>query len=62
MGTVIQMARSGSSEVFREVAKMEGVSPEKLRDRVARGQAVVIRNAERPPKRPVAVGKGLSQR
>ena len=59
METVIQLARSGSSDVFRELAKIEGVPPEKLRDRVARGQTVVIRNAERPPKRPVAVGKGL---
>ena len=59
METVIQLARSGSSDVFRELAKIEGIPPEKLRDRVARGQAVVIRNAERPPKRPVAVGKGL---
>ncbi len=59
MGTVIQLARSGSSEVFKELAKREGVSPEKLRDRVARGQAVVIQNAEKPPKRPTVVGKGV---
>jgi DNA-binding Lrp family transcriptional regulator len=31
------LAGAGSTEEFRELAKMEGVSPEKFRDRVARG-------------------------
>ena len=35
--TVIEQARAGSTEAFTELAKLEGVSPEKLRDGVARG-------------------------
>ena len=30
MQTVIGLARAGSTETFRELARMEGVSPEKL--------------------------------
>jgi hypothetical protein len=35
--TVIERARAGSTETFTELSKLEGVSPEKFRDRVARG-------------------------
>ena len=40
------------------MAKLEGVSPEKFRDRVARGQIVVIRNVKRPPRRVTVIGRG----
>ncbi|CCC80963.1 phosphomethylpyrimidine synthase ThiC [Thermoproteus tenax] len=60
MKTAILAARAGRTEDFADVTKVEGVSPEKLRDRIARGQAIVIRNAARPPKRVTAVGKGLT--
>lgn len=42
------------------MSKVEGLSIEKLRDRVASGQIVVIRNVERPSERLVAIGKGLT--
>ena len=58
MKTVIELARAGSTEEFRELAKLEGVSPEKFRDRVARGQIVVIRNVERLPRRVTVIGRG----
>jgi hypothetical protein len=35
--TVIEQERAGSTEALRELTKLEGVSPEKFRDRVARG-------------------------
>jgi phosphomethylpyrimidine synthase len=60
MKTVIELARAGSTEVFRELAKLEGVSPEKFRDEVARGEIVVIRNVERPPRRVTVIGRGVS--
>jgi phosphomethylpyrimidine synthase len=37
--TVIEQARADATETFTELAKLEGVSPEKLRDRVARGRS-----------------------
>ena len=40
--TVIGLARAGSTEEFRELARMEGVSPEKFRDRVARGRSSLL--------------------
>jgi thiamine biosynthesis protein ThiC len=54
------LARAGSTEEFGELAKLEGVSPEKFRDRVARGQIVVIRNVKRPPRRVTVIGRGVS--
>jgi hypothetical protein len=42
MQTVIVLARAGSTEDFRELAKMEGVSPEKFRDRMARGRSSLL--------------------
>jgi len=62
MKTVIELARAGSTEEFRELAKLEGVSPEKFRDRVARGQIVVIRNVERLPRRVTVIGRGCRRR
>jgi phosphomethylpyrimidine synthase len=56
------LARAGSTEEFRELAKLEGVSPEKFRDRVARGQIVVIRNVERPPRRVAVIVRGCRRR
>jgi len=37
MQAVIELARAGLTEAFTELAKLEGVSPEKFRDGVARG-------------------------
>jgi phosphomethylpyrimidine synthase len=60
MQTVIGLARAGSTEEFRGLAKLEGVLPEKFRDRVARGQIVVIKNVKRPPRRVTVIGRGMS--
>jgi len=60
MQTVIGLARASSTEEFRELANMEGISPEKFRDRAARGQIVVIRNVKRPPRRVTVIGRGVS--
>jgi len=42
MQTVIGLARTGSTEEFRELAKMEGVSPEKFRDRWRGGRSSLL--------------------
>ncbi|ABL88606.1 hydroxymethylpyrimidine synthase [Pyrobaculum islandicum DSM 4184] len=58
--TLIQQAREGRTPPeLEKVAKAEGVNAVKLRDRLARGQAVVLTNAKSPPKRLTGVGKGL---
>lgn len=59
--TVVLVARSGSvTNEVREVARIEGVSPEKLRDRIASGRVVLLRNTRRYNVRVAAVGQGLS--
>jgi thiamine biosynthesis protein ThiC len=54
------VARAGSTEEFRELAKLKGVSPEKFRDRVASGQIVVIMNVKRPPRWVTVIRRGVS--
>jgi phosphomethylpyrimidine synthase len=58
--TLLHRARSGKlpEEIARAAAE-EGVSPEKLRELVAGGRAVVPRNRKRREIRPVAIGEGL---
>ncbi|MEM0370528.1 MAG: phosphomethylpyrimidine synthase ThiC [Pyrobaculum sp.] len=59
--TIIGDVKAGRTpEELRILSKVEGLSIEKLRDRVASGQIVVIRNVERPSERLVAIGKGLT--
>jgi phosphomethylpyrimidine synthase len=59
MASQISAARRGVvTEEVREVAREEGILPEKLRDRVARGTAVVIRNGNCSSK-PLGIGEGL---
>lgn len=59
--TIIRRAREGRvDDEIRLIAEAEGVSPEKVRDRIARGQVVYIRNAARPSEKVVAVGRGMS--
>ncbi len=61
MGTLIQAARSGSvTEEMKIVAKEEGVSPEKIRDRIATGRVIIIRNVSHEGVRPRGVGLGLT--
>ena len=59
MGTLMDAARRGViTEEIRLVAEAEGVSAEKLRDRVARGVVVIPRNVSGRAK-PVGIGEGL---
>ena len=61
MSTVIRRARSGGiTEEIRMLAEAEGVSPEKIRDRVASGRAIIIRNVSADGVRPVGVGEGFA--
>jgi len=54
-------ARSGSiTEEIKEIAKIEGVAPEKLRTRIAEGRVVILRNLRRSDLKVVALGEGLS--
>jgi len=58
--TLLHRARSGKlpEEVARAAAE-EGVAPEKLRESIAAGRAVIPRNRKRRDIRPVAIGEGL---
>ncbi|MCG3109621.1 Phosphomethylpyrimidine synthase [Metallosphaera sp. J1] len=59
--TQILQARSGNiTEEMRKVSEIEGISPEKIRDRVASGRIVILKNAIRNLKRYTALGEGLS--
>lgn len=59
---VIGEAREGRvTEEMLQVAKAEGVSPQKIRDRIASGRLILVRNiSRRRPVRLVAVGQGVS--
>ena len=58
--TLLHRARRGEiSESISRAAAEEGISPEKLRDLVAAGRAVIPRNRKRREIRPVAIGEGL---
>ena len=58
---MVLIARSGSvTDEMREIARREGVSAEKLRDRIASGRVVLLRNTRRSGVRVAAVGEGLS--
>ncbi len=58
--TLLTRARNGElpPEIVR-AASEEGVSPEKLRESIAAGRAVIPKNRMRKSIRPVAVGEGL---
>ncbi len=58
--TLLSRARNGElPPVIVHAAAEEGVSPEKLRDSIAAGRAVIPKNRMRKSVRPVAVGEGL---
>ncbi len=58
--TLLTRARNGElpPQIVHAAAE-EGISPEKLRDSIAAGRAVIPKNRTRNPVRPVAVGEGL---
>ncbi len=61
MGTLMRAAQEGRvTEEIKLVAEREGISPEKLRDRIASGRAVILRNLVHESVEPRAVGQGLS--
>ncbi|MCY0883412.1 MAG: phosphomethylpyrimidine synthase ThiC, partial [Acidianus infernus] len=48
MATQISEAKSGNvTEEMKIIAKLEGESPEKIRDRVAKGRVVIFKNIVR---------------
>ncbi|RKZ22226.1 phosphomethylpyrimidine synthase, partial [bacterium] len=58
--TLIERARRGEiTEEIKVVAEEEGINPELLRDRIARGEAIIPKNKKRELKRLVGIGKGL---
>ncbi|MCX7981804.1 MAG: phosphomethylpyrimidine synthase ThiC [Syntrophales bacterium] len=58
--TQLEQARNGIiTEEMKECAHAEGVSPEFIRDGVARGEIVIVRNKNHLKVRPLAIGKGL---
>jgi len=53
-------ARQGIiTEEVRQVALLEGLSAERLRDRVARGTVIITRNNVRGSSKPIGIGEGL---
>ena len=58
--TLMENARRGEQtpDIVR-AAQDEGISPEKMRELVASGRAVIPRNRKRKEIRPVAIGEGL---
>ncbi len=59
--TLVSIARNGSvSDEMREVAMREGLSVEKIRDRVASGRLVILRNTVHEGVRLTAVGEGVT--
>ncbi len=59
--TLISISAEGRvSDEVRTIAKLEKISEEKLRSRIAAGQVIVLRNVKKPPERLVAIGRGLS--
>jgi len=57
--TQLEYARQNLvSPEMQEVARNEGLSPEELRDGVARGEVVILKNVKRNT-RPIAVGKNM---
>jgi len=58
--TQIEFARKGKITPEMEyIAHDEGVSPEYIRDGIAQGEIVILTNSKKPPKKLIAVGKGL---
>ncbi len=61
MTTLIRQARSGTvTEEMKIVAQQEGVSPEKIRDRIARGTVIILRNLAHEGVKVKGVGQGLT--
>ncbi len=58
---IIDDAKRGEiTDEMKAVSKLEGISLEKVRRRIAEGKIILIRNVKRPSKKLVPVGKGLT--
>jgi len=55
----IELAKAGSTEAFRELAKLEGVSPEKFRGGVARGRSSLLGAWRGLPGGLAVIGRGV---
>ena len=61
MSTQIIEAQAGNiTDEMAIVAKNEGVSEEFIREKVAQGRIVILKNNQRKDSIPVAVGEGIS--
>ncbi len=61
MNTQLKDAKSGNiTEAMRKVAVSEGVTPEFVREGVAKGNIVITLNNRRRDIKPIGIGKGLS--
>ena len=59
--TQLEAARKGIiTQQMEEAAKLEGMSGEELRQKIAAGEAVLPGNINHKDITPIAVGKGLS--
>ncbi|OEH86205.1 phosphomethylpyrimidine synthase [Desulfuribacillus stibiiarsenatis] len=59
--TQFESARLGIiTEEMKQAAELEGISPEVIREGIAKGEIVLPRNINHKGIRPIAVGKGLS--
>ena len=58
--TQLEYARQGIiTDLMREAAASEGVTPEQIRDGIAEGTVIICHNVKRSAGKPLAVGKGL---
>jgi phosphomethylpyrimidine synthase len=59
--TQLESARAGViTDEMRQVAKQEGLSPEIIREKLASGRVVILRNLNRHHGTPMALGAGLT--
>ena len=63
MKTQMEYAREGQiTETMKEAAREASISPETLRDNIARGTAIICHNNVHHNGKPLAVGEGIRTR
>ena len=59
--TQLESARAGAiTEEMKQVAKQEGLAPETIRERLASGRVIILKNRNRHHGHPLALGAGLT--
>jgi len=59
--SIIEEAKRGNiTDEMKAISKLELISPEKVRRRIADGKIILIRNVKKPSKWLIAVGKGIT--